>query len=89
MKPFGVLLRFLGMVFIVPSVPAFFASLGDWHDALLALIIGMIGAGMHYAGRKLAPDAGRASVAGGITVVVAVIAGTVISIWIIFDFLFG
>jgi hypothetical protein len=73
----GGLLRFLGMAVIIGSAALFLiAGANDGGPIILALV----GAGLHFAGRKLAPGAHWASAAGGavagigsIAMVVAVI----------------
>ena len=68
----GVLLRFLGMIVI--GVSAFYLFFSDGETIIMSLIAGSFGAAMHFAGRKIAPDARWASAAGGVVVGVGSIA---------------
>ena len=68
----GVLLRFLGMIVI--GVSAFYLFISDGETIIMSLIAGSFGAAMHFAGRKIAPDAHWASAAGGVVVGVGSIA---------------
>ena len=78
MRILGVLLRFLGMAVIIVSAFLIFLSQGTDGGPL---ILALVGAGMHFAGRKLAPGTHAASVTGGvagvgsIALIVAVILG--------------
>ncbi len=79
MRILGALLRFLGMAVIIGSATLFFLTgVNDGGPLIFALV----GAGLHFAGRKLAPDAHWASATGGavagvgsIALIVAVILG--------------
>ena len=79
MRILGALLRFLGMAVIIGSAILFFLTgVNDGGPLIFALV----GAGLHFAGRKLAPDAHWASATGGavagvgsIALIVAVILG--------------
>ena len=79
MRILGALFRFLGMTVIIGS--AILIILTGVNDGG-PLIFALVGAGLHFAGRKLAPDAHWASATGGavagvgsIALIVAVILG--------------
>ena len=74
MQFLGVLLRFLGMIVIGMSAFYLFFSDRDAETIIMSLIAGSFGAAMHFAGRKIAPDAHWASAAGGVVVGVGSIA---------------
>jgi hypothetical protein len=80
MQFLGALLRFLGMIVI--SVAALFLLFGDGdaETIITYLIAGSVGAAMHFAGRKIAPDALWASAAGGVVVGVGSIAAVVVAV---------
>jgi hypothetical protein len=63
MQILGVLLRFLGMAIIIVSVFLIFLSGGNDGGSLILILVG---AGMHFAGRKVAPGTHSASVTGGV-----------------------
>ncbi len=62
MRILGALFRFLGMTVIIGS--AILIILTGVNDGG-PLIFALVGAGLHFAGRKLAPDAHWASATGG------------------------
>ena len=81
MRILGALLRFLGMAVIIVSAFLIFLSQGTDGGPL---ILALVGAGMHFAGRKLASGAHGASATGG---VVGVVCATVIGallLWLFF-----
>ncbi len=63
MRILGVLLRFLGMAVIIVSAFLIFLSQGTDGGPL---ILALVGAGMHFAGRKVAPGTHAASFMGGV-----------------------
>jgi len=63
MQILGVLFRFLGMAIIIGSAFLIFLSRGKDGGPL---ILALVGAGMHFAGRKAASGAHAASVTGGV-----------------------
>ena len=68
MQFLGGLLRFLGMIVIGVSAIFLLFGDGDAEAIIKPLIGGSFGAAMHFAGRKIAPDALWASAAGGVVV---------------------
>ena len=86
MQILGVLLRFLGMAIIIVSAFGFLI-LRD-HEMLVPFTAGLVGLGMHFAGRKVAPDAHWASAVGGIVAGVVSI-GTIVASILFILFILG
>ena len=76
----GAFLRFLGMIVICVSALSLLFGDGDAETIIIVLIAGSFGAAIHFAGRKIAPDARWASAAGGAVVGVGSIAAVVVAI---------
>lgn len=85
MRILGAPLRFVGMAIIIGS--AFLIFLSDDKSPLL-LVSCLVGAGLHFVGRKLAPDAHWASATGGAVAGVGSIALIALIGAFIFGFLF-
>ena len=80
MQFLGALLRFLGMIVISVAALNLLFGDGDAETIIIVLIAGSVGAAMHFAGRKIAPDALWASAAGGVVVGAGSIAAVVVAI---------
>jgi hypothetical protein len=90
----GAILRFLGMIVICVAALNLLFGDGDAETIIVVLIAGSFGAAIHFAGRKIAPDARWASAAGGavvgvgsIAAVVAAISGLLFLLGVVFAFL--
>lgn len=86
MQILGVLLRFLGMAIIILSAFGLLISRGP--ETLVPLTAGLVGMGIHIAGRKVAPDARWASAAGGVVAGVVSI-GVIVTTILIILFVLG
>jgi hypothetical protein len=80
MQFLGAVLRFLGMIVICVAALNLLFGDRDAETIIIVLIAGSFGAAMHFAGRKIAPDARWASAAGGALVGVGSIAAVVVAI---------
>ena len=87
MRILGALSRFLGMAIMIGSAILIFVMGANDTGLLILALIG--GAGLHFAGRKLAPGARWASATGGAVAGIGAIALIVVPIILVILFIIG